>query len=281
MEEEKVKKSLVAGSIGLGTVTAVAGTALLYSALIEPFWFDVRQVPLKLPKLPAAFKGLKIVHISDFHLGYHFKPRHVAKMVDIINGLEPDLVVFTGDLVNSHRSLKAAVKSQVHLKKINAPYGCFAILGNHDYLEEIDTVATVLRASGFDPLINENRKIEKDNDVLYIAGMDDFLYGEADIEKALAGIPPESFTIFLAHEPDYFKVSSQFPIDLQLSGHSHGGQVCVPLIGPIVTSKMGRKFHTGLYELNGKTLYTNRGMGTTHLPFRFSCRPEITVLTLE
>ncbi len=281
MEEEKVKKSLIAGSIGLGALAGAAGAAAFYSAFIEPYWFDVKKIDIKLPRLPEAFKKFHIVHISDFHLGFHFKARHIAKMADKIQKLNPDMIVFTGDLVNSHRSLKTVIKSIPYLNKIKAPCGKFAILGNHDYLESIDTISELLRKSGFELLINEKKMIKKENDELYLAGLDDYLRGEADIEKTLNGIPLDRFTLLLAHEPDYFKVSSKFPVDLQLSGHSHGGQVLMPLFGPIITSKMGRKYHSGLYETENKFLYTNRGMGTTHLPFRFFCRPEITSITLK
>ncbi|MDN4525559.1 metallophosphoesterase [Fictibacillus fluitans] len=281
MEEEKVKKSLIAGSVGLGTLAAAAGTAAFYSSFIEPYWFDIKKVTIKLPHLPDAFKGLHIVQISDFHLGFHFRARHINKMAEKIQELKPDLVIFTGDLVNSKRSRRSAVKSIPGLKSIDAPLGKFAVLGNHDYLENIDTIDELLRKSGFDLLVNENRKLTKGNDNFYIAGMDDYLQGDADIEKSLEGIPEDQFTLLLAHEPDYFKVSSKFPIDLQLSGHSHGGQVRMPLYGPIITSRMGRKYHTGHYESEEKHLYTNRGMGTTHLPFRFFCRPEITSITLK
>ncbi|MDN4072321.1 metallophosphoesterase [Fictibacillus terranigra] len=281
MEEEKIKKSLITGSIGLGSLAAAAGAAAFYSAFVEPYWFDLNKIEIRIQRLPDSFKKFHIVHISDFHLGFHFKAKHIAKMAVEIQKLNPDLVVFTGDLVNSHRSLKSAVKSLPYLKKINAPYGKFAVLGNHDYLENIHTISELLGKSGFELLINENRRIKKGEDELYIAGLDDYLRGEADIERALAGIPEGRCTFLLAHEPDYFKVSTRFPVDLQLSGHSHGGQIRLPLFGPIVTSKMGRKYHSGLYQAENKFLYTNRGMGTTHLPFRFFCRPEITSITLK
>ncbi|EIT87156.1 hypothetical protein A374_02844 [Fictibacillus macauensis ZFHKF-1] len=270
------------GGIATGALAGVAGAALVYATCIEPHWYDIKKVTVPLPILPKAFHSFTIVHISDLHIGYQVKARHVKKIVAAISAQKPDLIVFTGDFINSARSIKAARKCIPYFQELSAPYGKFAVWGNHDYLAPDDERISLLQEAQFTCLVNEHTHIDRGEDTLYLAGLDDYLEGTADIEKALDGIPDESCTILLAHEPDYFKVSMKYNISLQLSGHSHGGQVCVPFYGPLVTSKLGKAFHSGLYQhpSEPKFLYTNRGLGTTHLPVRFACRPEITVLTL-
>lgn len=272
---KKSKKLLLGAAVILATGS--------YSTLIEPFWIEIKKVHIKINNLPPAFDGFKIIHFSDIHLGFHFQPGHLPKIVQIINRLKGDLICFTGDLLDTIHSLDSLPGSISALQHLKAPLGKLAVLGNHDYMAGVDRVSQGLRQSGFQLLINENTVVSKKRDLLFISGIDDSLFGYPSLEKATANVPDNACHILLSHEPDIAEISSRYRIDLQLSGHTHGGQVRLPFVGPILTPDLGKNYVSGLYRVKHSNLqvYTNRGLGTTHLPIRFLCRPEITLITLE
>lgn len=169
------------------------------------------------------------------------------------------------------------------LKHFHAPLGKFAILGNHDYWGDVTLVQTCLQESGFTLLKNQVTEINTDTDQIYISGLDDVLEGVPDLGPVIQQTEkhPDRFHIMLVHEPDYADAVANYHVDLQLSGHSHGGQITFPLIGPIITPPDSKKYINGLYKINERlTLYINRGIGTTILPFRFLCKPELTIIEL-
>jgi len=166
------------------------------------------------------------------------------------------------------------------LSRLEAPFGKFAVLGNHDCSAGVEDVTRGFERGGFIVLRNNHAVLEKDNDRLFLIGLDDVLEGKADLPKAVEAIPESGFKILLVHEPDFADYTSRFAIDLQLSGHSHGGQVRFPYFGPLITTRLGRKYPFGLRRVDKLMLYTNRGLGTTLLPLRFLCRPEITIIKL-
>lgn len=210
----------------------------------------------------------------------------VEQAVGLAQAFRPDLAVLTGDFV-SHP-----------LGKPNGPAGAYyaepcadvfaawkdipilAILGNHDWWNGAEIVAGALRERKLQVLRNASYAIERGKDRLWVAGVDDVFEKKADLPKALASVPESEATVLLAHEPDFADYSAKFPVDLQLSGHSHGGQVRVPGIGPIVLPKLARKYHTGLNNVGRLQVYTNRGLGVVNPPVRLNCRPEVTLLTL-
>lgn len=262
--------------LGLG---AVAG---LYSYGWERKWIEVTHVPIEVPGLPEPFRGTKLVHFSDLHIGHYCEPDDVQHVVDLIMRERPDMICFTGDLVDeSTRYLSAVVPI---LEQLQAPLGKYAVLGNHDYRSrEQHVVRGALSGSGFEVLDNRHIRIERQGRSLHIAGVDDVLFGVPDLSRAVAEIPAGDTVILLAHEPDFAQEAASYPIHLQLSGHSHGGQVRLPLVGAILTPKLSQMYVQGLYQVENKEMqvYTTRGIGTTILPIRFFCRPELTVLTLR
>ncbi|UOF90942.1 metallophosphoesterase [Fodinisporobacter ferrooxydans] len=253
----------------------------IYSSIIERFWFRIQHVRIPIVRLPKPFSQFRIVLISDIHMGFFFSQKHFRSVVEEINKLHPDMICFAGDLLDSDSCVASMGSTIPLLRKLAAPYGKFAILGNHDYRAGIQHVVSGLEKGGFRVLINEHTVIQKDAEVMFIVGLDDILKGKPNPEQAFEGIPEDACTLLLVHEPDFADVSKKLPIQLQLSGHSHGGQVRIPFIGPIVTTKFGRKYVSNLYHFDSFKLYTSRGIGTTGLPVRFCCRPEITVITLE
>jgi hypothetical protein len=155
------------------------------------------------------------------------------------------------------------------------------VLGNHDVFSDPDHVTSALHAHKIPLLSNQSVPIEKDGARFWLSGVDDVLSGTADLSATLHPIPTDEAAILLAHEPDYADYVSRYPVDLQLSGHSHGGQVRFPFMRPLYLPDLAKKYVRGLYKVRGLTLYTNAGIGTVELPVRFNCPPEITLLTLR
>lgn len=206
----------------------------------------------------------------------------------MVNSLRPDLVVLLGDFVSvpsvgSHRKAAFAAEPCARLlRQITAPHGLCAVLGNHDHGTDPDFVTRALQAENIQVLSNQSQPIERDGARIWLAGVNDVLSGTADLSKTLRRVPTDEATILLAHEPDFADdVASQFPIDLQLSGHSHGGQVRLPLLPPLYLPALAQKYVLGTYHIGPLTLYTNAGLGTVGVPVRLNCPPEITLLTLR
>jgi uncharacterized protein len=266
---------------GIGFIAAMIAITAGYSIFGERYWYQIKHVSLNFPKLPKVFAGLRLVQFSDVHLGKYFKKDRLENLITEIMKLKPDLICFTGDLFDTHDGFPNDEIIPV-LAKLNAPYGKFAVLGNHDLASGKTAITNILSRSGFRVLNNEQSIVEQRGERIRIVGVDDMFKGKPNLRTALTEDLNQPFTLLLSHAPDYADQASHFPVDLQISGHSHGGQVRLPLIGAISTPKWGRKYVQGLYKVQGSQLlvYTNRGIGTTNLPIRFFCRPEITVFTI-
>jgi predicted MPP superfamily phosphohydrolase len=250
---------------------------------------QVTRLEIPLARLPRAFDGFTIAQLSDFHYEHRFSVRPIRKAVEIVNGLHPDLIVLTGDFVtvpvvvegNVRRFAEAAEPCARILQDLRAPMGRFAILGNHDAGSDPARVTRALRDHGLPVLMNRSVPLQRGKDRIWLAGIDDVLEGRSDIALALQNIPSAELTILLAHEPDFADEVSVTPVDLQLSGHSHGGQVWLPGIGAPWLPPLGRRYPRGLYRIRNLTLYTNFGLGTIRMPVRINCPPEITLITLR
>lgn len=252
-----------------------------YSFKVERFWYHIKEVQLKVKKLPKEFKGWKIVQFSDIHLGFHYGVEELKSVVSMINNLNPDIIFFTGDLIQiGNKEPELAMPVLQELKELRG--GKWAVIGNHDFITK-DTIRNVLESSQFKVLENNHDFIEYNQQRLYIAGIDDVMYGEPNIGKAVEGLSEDDCVLLLAHEPDIADESSKYPISAQFSGHSHGGQVRLPIYGPIIRQILAKKYMDGLYQVGEKKmpLYVNRGIGTTKVAIRFFCRPEITVFHLS
>lgn len=271
-----LKKS---GKIYLGLLATgiIMGT---YSFKVERFWYQVKEVKLKIKNLPKAFEGWRIVQFSDVHLGFHYEIEDFQPVIKMINRLKPDIIFFTGDLVQiGNYQPEVAIPLLQSLKGLRG--GKWAVIGNHDFYTK-NQVINVLKSSQFNVLDNSHDFIEVDGQYLYIAGIDDLMYGNPNIEKAVEGLTAKDCVLLLAHEPDIADESIKYPISAQFSGHSHGGQIRLPIYGPIIKQVLAHKYSDGLYKVgeNKMPLYVNRGIGTTKLAVRFFCRPEITVFHL-
>lgn len=245
----------------------------------------MERVDVVVPRLPEGLDGLTIAQLSDFHYDSTDAGEVIRSAVERTNQLAPDLIVLTGDYVTvspfasrSRVALDSEPCAQI-LADLHAPLGVFGVLGNHDHDSDPRVVSRSLEARGITVLRNFNLRIEKRGERFWIAGVDDVLGGGANLARTLQGA--DGFTVLLAHEPDYADRAASYPVDLQLSGHSHGGQVCLPLVGSPYLPPLARKYPRGLRQVGAMKLYTNRGVGTIILPIRFNCPPEITLLTLR
>lgn len=265
----------------LGTL-ALPPTALAYARYAEPRWLEVVRIMLDAPRLPQALDGLTLVHFSDTHLGFHYEAEDLERLAETINGLQPDLICFTGDLVDYSLGTQGPAYAAA-LSHMKARLGKFAVLGNHDYFNGSANVAGTLEAGGFRTLRNASSRVKSQSAAFWVAGVEDMWHGKPDIKKALGGVTKDAFVLLLAHSPDFADTAVQHPVDLQLSGHSHGGQVRIPFYGHVVTPKFGKKYVIGEYRLGDGPfrLYVNRGIGVSQHPIRFLCRPELTLITLQ
>ena len=257
---------------------------LVYVRKVEPEDVEVVPVSLVLPRLDAAFEGYRIAQISDIHADGWMTPGRVLSLVNLVNAEAPDLVAITGDFATYSRFrslIRHASRLVAPLRRLQATDGVVAVLGNHDHKTDARTVRRVLAASGVIELHNAVLTLRRGGESLYLCGVDDLKEGTPRLDRALEGLSEEGAAVLLAHEPDFADESAATGrFDLQLSGHSHGGQVGVPLLRYPFLPKLSRKYPTGLYRVGGMFLYTNRGLGA-HPRFRFNCRPEITVFTLR
>jgi predicted MPP superfamily phosphohydrolase len=265
--------TLVAGALG------VAGAE--YSRNIEPGWVEITSVHVRMPGMAPAFDGYRIAQISDLHLGDWLTPAQLAQVVRTVNGLGADLIAVTGDFITSHAS-RHAQDLITTLRPLHAPDGVACILGNHDHWSSAATIRWVIAESGMLDLNNAVHTLQRRGALLHIAGVDDIWERQDRLDDVLAAMPREGAAVLLAHEPDFADTSAATGrFGLQISGHSHGGQVIVPYIGPLELPLYAKKYPLGRYQVSQMTQYTNRGIGMLQPHVRLNCRPEITIYTLE
>lgn len=275
----KTIRRLVTAALG-GTVVGAAG--LIYAREVETRWLEVVPVTLTLPRLGREFDGYRVVQIGDLHLEDWTKPRRLNRIVDRVNDQRADLIAITGDFLSYSVDPGVPRRLAEALGRLEARDGVLAVTGNHDYMTDVDTVRRCIREAGITELRNAVRTIERGGAALHFAGVDDVMEGKSRLDLVLKELPENGAAVLLAHEPDFADVSAATGrFDLQLSGHSHGGQVRMPLWGPIFLPPFSQRYSSGLYEVGSMLQYTNRGLGFVDARLRFLCRPEITVLTLE
>jgi uncharacterized protein len=229
--------------------------------------------------LPEAFRSFRILQLSDIHHGRFFPLDRVAAVVELANRLRPDLVALTGDFVTySPASIEPVAEM---LGALEARAGIVAVLGNHDFRVGAAAIEGALRRRGIEVLRNRHLILRQGGDVLPIAGVDDYRYG-ADLEKAMNGIPGGAPTVLLAHNPRLVSLAACHGVSLVLSGHTHGGQVNLPLLGSIYGRSPERlRYKMGWDRLGATQIYVSRGIGTIVLPWRLRCPAEIPLLDLQ
>lgn len=267
---------------------AVAGLGLAsYAGTYARHEFEITRLNLPIRNLPDGFLGFRIVQMSDIHLEEFTEASFLERMVAQVNELDPDLVLITGDFVSRGPgplsvAWKAAGVGAEILSTLKAPQR-FGILGNHDVNVGAEHVVRPLEAHGTPILVDSYTPIERGKDVIWLCGADDAGTRQPDLNFAIPATP-NAPVLFMCHEPDYVDkvvLHPRFPlIDLMLSGHTHGGQIRLPYIGPLILPPMGQKYIEGLFQFEQMQLYVNRGIGTVGLPFRLNCPAELTHFTL-
>ena len=270
------------GGVVLGTAAMGAG-GWTYVTKIEPTWVDFVEVKLTLPRLAPAFDGFRLVQITDIHLSEAITADKLIEVCDLVVQQAPDLVVMTGDYLFRRRRLQGMIDSFISaVQGLTKVLPVVGVLGNHDYRVGASRMRQMLGAAGIRELENDVMTIERGGSQLHIAGVDDPWFGSPRLDTVLEKVPQQGAAILLAHEPDYADQSAATGrFDLQLSGHSHGGQVVLPLIGPPLLPHMGEKYPSGLYQVESMLQYTSRGLGMVDPFVRFNCRPEVTLFTLS
>ena len=253
----------------------------IYGSKIEPNWIEVVPIEITIPNLDRTFDDFKVVQISDIHAGKFMPDARLARIFKLVNQQHPDAIAITGDFITKHNTFDRE-KLEQQLSQLHSKSGTVAVFGNHDHGRRINLLKQTFAQSNILNLENQVFTIEREGKFLAFAGLDDPYWGKPNLAQILSQLPEEVPAIFLVHEPDYIEKSAEtHRFALQLSGHTHGGQIRIPFLDPFVLPQGGKKYFAGLDLVEDTFTYTNRGLGMTTLPVRIGSRPEITVFTLH
>lgn len=269
------RRSFLKLALSSGAIALVGG----YSVFIERTWVQINHYQIPLPDLPPAFQGFTLAHLSDIHLGHLVSADFVAQLVQRSNQLNTDAIVCTGDYVHARNTRTEIDAVWPLLTKLKARHGAYAVLGNHDHWADSEHSKDWLERSG-QSVRHQYKTIEKSGEQLLIGGAGDFWGDTLGIDTAFANADPNACKILLAHNPD--SVDSDFTtrVSLVLSGHTHGGQVVIPFLGPPRLPVENERYTSGLIATRDTQLFISKGIGRAIVPVRFNCYPEIAVLHL-
>ena len=266
---------------GLGTLGALG--LIGYDAYaVAPFEPLLERIELSVPRDHEQLAGLTIGFVADTHLGPSMDEEDVARAVNLLAAQQPDLALFGGDYISASPRFAAPSAAILGDFARRTALGGYAVLGNHDAGEQgRDRVVTAaLEGEGIAVLRNHSAEIDTGRGRLWIAGVDEALMARADLFATFAPIPPGAAALALWHEPDYARNTARMGAFAQLSGHSHGGQIRLPGVGPLFLPKGGQRYVQGFNLAAGMPVYTSRGVGVFLPPVRLNCPPEVTLITL-
>jgi predicted MPP superfamily phosphohydrolase len=271
-------------SVAGGFIGAAVVAAFVDGFVIEPARLETKRLSLAMPDLPQAFDGLRIAQISDLHL--HERMHVHSQIIDAVRAEHPHILVITGDLVDHPgRADVCAAFVRELCQASSAPV--FIVRGNWDHRafptrRSIERWDAELRQAGAHVLVNGSVRLHRRGDSIWLAGTDDPYFGHADLDATFEDVPQSGFAVVLTHAPEDFEELAEFPrAQLVLAGHTHGGQVRLPIVGALrVPSRYGTRYARGLFRIGDTLFYVNAGIGMSHMPVRFLCRPEFTLLTL-
>jgi len=258
-----------------------AGLAAAYG-LWEAARIQIRRTAISVPHLPAGFVGKTVAVLADFHHGPYVSIGFIREAVRLANSLAPDAFALVGDF--AHKGTHAAEQLPPCLEALEllrAPLGVYAVPGNHDMQQAGRVYRDSIGATSLCDLTNRSVRLTSAGAHLWLAGVDDLWWGKPDLEAALRGVPEGSAVVLLSHNPDFVEEHPDVRVGLVLSGHTHGGQMVLPLLGSMwLPSRYGDKYRCGLVQGPSSQVFVSCGIGTAGLPFRINCPPEINLLTL-
>ena len=243
---------------------------------------DLVEVDIEISRLGDNFNDLKILNLTDIHLGQWINPEYLDELMDYVNTLDFDISTLTGDYF-SYITEGYETSLEKSFEKLKTKEGKFGILGNHDHWADASLIRDMFKNSGVTDLSNDVYTFERDGEYLNLAGVDSCTVCEDDLDKVLKNLKEDAPSILLAHEPDFAEVSSKTDkFDLQISGHSHGGQFIIPKFETTpFRGPNSVKYPVGLYKVGNMIQYTSKGLGTNSFRMRINCKPEITIITLK
>jgi hypothetical protein len=276
------RRFALGGLLGGLSAAGIVGKATYDAYAVNPYAPQLERIALRLPPRHRELAGLTIGFVADVHVGPYLSPEDAARATVLLDRERPDLILLGGDYVSaSPRFAEPAARVLGALVR-RAPLGGYAVLGNHDAGERgrAEKVTAALEAEGIRVLRNAAAVVETGRGQLWIAGVDEAIMARADPEATFSRVPAGAAALALWHEPDYAERTAALGAFAQLSGHSHGGQVVFPEIGPLFLPEGGRRFVVGFNRAGEMPVYTSRGVGVFLPPLRLNCPPEVTLITL-
>jgi uncharacterized protein len=261
-------------------IAATAAGLAHHARYTAPYRPVLERVALPVAEQHRGLTGLRIGFVSDTHVGPVFSAADVDRALALLFAADPDIVLLGGDYLSESPRYAAEAAAVLGSYVSASRLGVLAVLGNHDYSNDDRRVMRSLERNGIHVLHNASARVTRDDEAFWVVGIDDALLGRPDLARAFAAVPESAAAIALWHEPDWAEAAARSGALLQLSGHSHGGQVRLPLLGNLTAPTGGRRYVSGVHMVAGMPVYTSRGVGVFRPPVRFRCSPEVTVLTL-
>jgi predicted MPP superfamily phosphohydrolase len=259
---------------------SIAATAAVFEFGFTHRRIKATETDVEIVDLPEIFDGFKIVQLSDFHRSRWIGENHIREAGDIARSLEPDMVVFTGDMVTGSAGQIWSCLDAIGY--IPSPWGTFGVLGNHDWWSGERVIRDALETVGVTVLSNTSIRIGSRGSHIWLLGVEDLWSRRASLAAANSGVDDNAPRILLCHNPDILPSAARRNMDLVISGHTHGGQVCIPGVGPLMLPIQGsRKLASGLHNYGKTQIYVSRGIGMVSPPVRICCPPEVNLIRLQ